>query len=156
MRPATRPDGAPVFDLARAIALYPDIPRELLEGLGRYFNLRIQPGQFLHEVLRNDLAQAVLHAGPESIACLRRLVVLLVNDAPAFGWGSEKAVQAWLKGHERSSDIDLGRLHEELREAAWPRATDGRHAPDYFCIGAPTVDACVEAKRCPRDPVCNE
>lgn len=164
MRPATRPDAVPIFDVGRALALHPTIPPDLVHGLGRYFNLRIQAGAFLHAVLRNDLQEAVLHAAPESIVALPRLVRLLLNDAPAYGWGTDDAVRVWLKGRALAAPPAWNRggrhadppapLDDERRP--WPTTADGRRAPDYFCIGVPTVEACADAQRCLRKPVCSE
>jgi hypothetical protein len=139
------------FDVTFAHAAYPAVPRELLEGLGRYFNLRIEPGRFLRAVLSNDLAVAVTHAAPESLSALPQLVRLLLNDAPAYAWGKQDVVLAWCESRTRPPS-PAGNI--PARE--WPTTADGQRAPDYFCMGAPTVEACVEAQRCPRNPVCNE
>lgn len=149
MRPATRPDGVPIFDVARALALYPAVPPDLVQGLGRFFNLRIRTGAFLHAVLCNDLQESVVRAAPESLAALPHLVKLLFDYAPPYGWGTDAAVGGWLKGRTEAAPMGSG-------ERSWPITADGRPAPDYFCSGAPTVEACTDAHRCLRDPVCNE
>lgn len=139
------------FDLALAITIYPAIPRELLEGIARYFNLRIKPGAFLRAVLSNNLSDAVTRASAESLAALPQLVRLLLNDAPAYAWGSTDVVLAWCDSRRQKPSPASA-----IPARQWPTTADGQRAPDFFCMGSPTVEDCVRAGRCPRNPVCNE
>jgi len=72
------------------------VPRELLEGLDRYFNQRIPTGSFLRAVLQNDLRTAVATAHPQSMRALAAVVRVIDYHAPEEAWGSPEAVEAWL------------------------------------------------------------
>jgi hypothetical protein len=72
------------------------VPGHLWQGLERYFVERVEPGQFLIALLRNDLREAVGRADPVSFAALPDLCKFLYNFAPGQSHGSREAVDRWL------------------------------------------------------------
>lgn len=72
------------------------VPAHLWPGLERYFVERVEPGQFLVAMLRNDLRVAVGMADDVSLAALPDLCKFLYNFAPARSHGSKDIVDAWL------------------------------------------------------------
>lgn len=71
-----------------------EVPEHLREGLLRYFQHGIRPGDFLTRVLHNDLT-AVLYAGPETAPHIQSIVAFVMNHMPAVAWASRDAVSAW-------------------------------------------------------------
>jgi hypothetical protein len=74
------------------------VPVRLRGGLKRYLVDRVRPGSFLCNLLRNDLAAAVVQADEDSLAGLRDLVLFLHNYAPGPAHGSPGNFEAWLAG----------------------------------------------------------
>lgn len=74
---------------------YPAIPAHLRDGLVRYFDRGIEPGQFLTAVLSNDLRAAIMHGDAEALAGLPHIVRCLWNRAPGNAWGSPEIVRQW-------------------------------------------------------------
>ena len=79
------------------------VAEHLHEGLVNYVNQYIQPGDFLMQVLSNDLRGAFERGDEESIASLRALVLWLYNEAPANCWGRPSVVTAWLARRNRQT-----------------------------------------------------
>lgn len=75
---------------------YEKIPERMQDALKRYVHERIQPGQFLTAVLRNDLKEAVGRADDENLPLLPLYVRWLYNVAPGCCWGSPENVKEWL------------------------------------------------------------
>ena len=72
------------------------VPNHLHDGLRRYVENRIQPGDFLTAVLENDLREACLRADDISGPALHNIVAYLYNYIPMKAWGSPENVHAWL------------------------------------------------------------
>lgn len=72
------------------------VPEHLREGLARYLDEHVQPGQFLVAVLSNDLREAFARADTSSRAGLFDLVKYLYNHAPGGAWGGKRQVEYWL------------------------------------------------------------
>jgi hypothetical protein len=89
----------------------------MVEGLDRYINEHILPGDFLQAVIRNDLAQATGRADETNLRVLPAFVAFFYNEAPSGCWGSRQALQRWLKGPE----------YWDKRKAAW-EAVEARYS----------------------------
>jgi hypothetical protein len=68
----------------------------MLEGLERYRDNRIQPGSFLRAVLENNLSGAVGQADLYNQHTICAIVSWCYNNMPSEAWGSAERVQAWL------------------------------------------------------------
>ena len=73
----------------------PVIPSRIMEGIGRYVEHGIPPGDFLQAVIRNDLAGAVARADHESLEVIREIVLYFANEVPPECQGSREALSAW-------------------------------------------------------------
>lgn len=77
---------------------YSQCPPNLVGGLQRYLEERIETGSFLRCVLENDLEGAIgRFSGPDPLD-LFRVVKFIYNEFPAASWGSEEKVAKWLAG----------------------------------------------------------
>lgn len=75
---------------------FPGTPLHLRDGLLRYLDHGVMPGDFLRAVLANDLAEAVGRADPQSFAGLRDLVGWVrYNISPGLR-GSREAIEEWV------------------------------------------------------------
>jgi len=73
------------------------IPMYMAEGLLRYINEGILPGDFLQGILTNDLVRAFSHADRENKGNIPAYVAWLYNNAPVGCWGSRIRVENWVK-----------------------------------------------------------
>ena len=74
------------------------IPARMMEGIIRYIDKRIKPGDFLTAVITNDLTEAVSRADEENMQNLPAYVNYFYNEAPSPCWGSKEKMEEWLKG----------------------------------------------------------
>ena len=71
------------------------------ESIVAYFETRRPTGDFLRNLLANDLVGAFSHADDTNARMMKDYVVFLYNNVPgrATGlWGSHDAVKEWLSG----------------------------------------------------------
>lgn len=80
------------------------IPGYMQEGLRRYLELGIMPGDFLTAVLENDLKGAVSHADLVNQRMLAQYVTYLYNFAPRDCWGSPERVKKWIEAHRQKCE----------------------------------------------------
>lgn len=79
---------------------YDRVPvRYMREGVRRYVEFGIPPGNFLQAVVCNDLKEAVGRADDRNLAHLVDWVKWFYNLAPAVCWGSVEKYEAWLEKH---------------------------------------------------------
>lgn len=78
-------------------SLWNRIPKHLRDGLERYLNNHIRPGNFLTAVLENDLKGACGYADEESYAGLKDLLMYLHWEVGIDCYGSKEKVNEWLK-----------------------------------------------------------
>ena len=71
------------------------VPEHCRPGLLAYFTHGRPAGQFLHSVLCNNFARAVLLADDSNRVRLYAYAVFLLNVAPAGSWGSPQKVRNW-------------------------------------------------------------
>lgn len=73
-----------------------DVPIHLRDGLRRYLEDGIRPGDFLCAVITCDLREAVTRCAPPVTAeHVFGLVQLLIEQAPAPAWGSRVNLKSW-------------------------------------------------------------
>ena len=73
------------------------ISEHMLDGIKRYVEQRVPPGDFLTAVLCNDLREACGRADDGNLANLPAYVAYLYNEAPGACWGSKEKMLAWLQ-----------------------------------------------------------
>jgi hypothetical protein len=73
------------------------IPDYMADGLIRYVEDGIPPGDFLTAVLENDLSEAIGRADEANIKVIPAYVFWLYNYAPIGCWGSKAKVKSWMK-----------------------------------------------------------
>jgi len=93
---------------------YSRIPRHLHNGIDRYVNQHIPPGRFLRSVITNDLAAAILHADPDSLAALPMVTLWFYNCAPVSCYGSQQLMDSWAGEKNRCDECKRGRRHVDL------------------------------------------
>lgn len=70
------------------------IPFHMHDGVMRYYNCGIIPGDFLRHVLYNDLMRAFMHADDTNKAAMESFARMLYHLTPAC-FGSKKIVEEW-------------------------------------------------------------
>jgi hypothetical protein len=95
------------------------VPEHLRDGLRRYVDEHLLPGQFLTAVLANDLFDALGRADIKSRAGLYDVVAFLYNHAPGGCYGNAERVSRWIT--PALPIIDAPGLGDEL-----PIGDDGR------------------------------
>jgi hypothetical protein len=73
------------------------IPERMMPGLQRYIENHVPPGDFLREVICNNLRGAIGRADDENLVNLPAYVAFLYNQAPDGCWGSKEKYEAWIK-----------------------------------------------------------
>jgi hypothetical protein len=81
--------------------------------LDLYLTQGVHTGDFLFNVLCNDLAGACAHADMENRYRLFDIVSYLYNDCPGACWGSKEKVHAWL-AMDPNDRLDLLGARERL------------------------------------------
>ena len=72
------------------------IPKGTLDGIKRYVEDRIPPGDFLTAVLENNLRESFNQADEENRKALFEIVCHCYNALPFICWGSPGKVKNWL------------------------------------------------------------
>lgn len=72
------------------------IPGYMYTGIINYIVDRIEPGDFLSSILRNDLMGACVYADDTNLGLLPVYVSFFYNEAPTACWGSKENIQEWL------------------------------------------------------------
>lgn len=81
------------------------IPDRMMDGIRRYIDQGIPPGDFLTAIISNDLKEAVGRADEENLANLPAFVSFFYNMAPSRCWGSPEIMDAWLDKERNSKCI---------------------------------------------------
>lgn len=84
---------APVIDKVD----YSMLPEYMQEPAREYVELGHRPGDFLYEVLCNNLVNAFGRADETNFDRMHVWARWLFNEAPASCWGSPEKVKAWLE-----------------------------------------------------------
>jgi len=79
-----------------------EIPNYMREGLHGYLDHGIvELGDFLYNVLCNNLVQAFMYADVNNMRNLPAYANFLYNHAPIGSWGSKKKVDAWIENKRK-------------------------------------------------------
>ena len=73
------------------------IPSHMMEGIQRYIEHGIPPGDFLTAVITNDFQGAVGRADDENQHHLPAYAAYFYNEAPSECWGSDEKMIAWIE-----------------------------------------------------------
>lgn len=73
------------------------IDADMAEDLASYVTWGQPVGDFLYQVLSNNLVGAYTRADNRNYNKLREYATILYNDLPASCWGSEEKVEKWMK-----------------------------------------------------------
>jgi hypothetical protein len=73
------------------------VPSHMHEGIVRYVEQGIVPGDFLQAVINNDLKRACMFADDHNKDRLHCFVMWFYNQAPSGCWGHENAVRDWCR-----------------------------------------------------------
>lgn len=76
---------------------YSGLPNHMQEGMRRYIEQGVRPGDFLSAVLSNDLMQALGKADTINSRLLWEYGNFLYNEAPAWSFGSTERFENWIK-----------------------------------------------------------
>lgn len=86
---------------------YSILPSHMQDGMKRYLEDGIPPGDFLYLILCNDFVRAAARADIVNKLRLFNYAHFLYEEAPAIAWGSPERVQTWM---------DLKRKERKLEE----------------------------------------
>ena len=84
-----------------------------LEGLRRYADHGIPPGDFLRAVLENNLMEAVGRADYENRLYLYEICDYIYNEMPFNCHGSPENVRAWLDAFTKKRDAGHAEYTQE-------------------------------------------
>jgi len=74
----------------------------MMEGLKRYLEEGIEPGNFLYSLLSNDLQHTFAHADEQNSVKLKQWVQWCYNELPVSAWGSPERVDEWMRQQSRA------------------------------------------------------
>jgi hypothetical protein len=81
------------------------IPDYMREGIARYIDHGIKPGDFLTAVISNDLKGAFRQADDTNVKIIGEYVRFFYAWAPPQCWGSPEKMQAWMERGD-ADDVD--------------------------------------------------
>ena len=82
------------------------IPQHTKHQIDEYVNNYMPPGDFVREVLSNNLVEAVMRADDINLHSLRDIMLYVYNDIPGFCWGSPGIVDLWIDTPNRNKEDD--------------------------------------------------
>lgn len=85
---------------------YSVLPEHMREGMQRYIEHGIRPGDFLYLILCNDFVHALGHADDINTARIVDYAKFLYWELPSGCWGSEEKVKNWIAVHEEARKAD--------------------------------------------------
>lgn len=80
------------------------IEERFKEALTLYVEHGYRPGDFLFEVLSNNLRGAVERGDDYALANLPHIVAYLYNCCPSNCWGSPEKVETWRLGFKKETE----------------------------------------------------
>lgn len=90
--------------MSTVVVEYRLLPEGLRDGMRRYIEHGILPGDFLQAVLRNDLVDAVLRADATSAHTMYGIACFMNGEAPETCWGSREKMEAWAKARRAEAE----------------------------------------------------
>lgn len=90
------------------------IPERMMDGIERYVNEGILPGDFLQAIISNDLREACSRADDENLGQIPAYVAYFYNKVPSPCWGSPEKMKAWANVHAQKR-IALAKQGGEIR-----------------------------------------
>jgi hypothetical protein len=85
---------------------YSMLPEHMQDGMRRYIEHGIRPGDFLYLILCNDFVHALGHADIINMQRIGDYAKFLYWELPATAWGSRDKVDAWIKSYQRKKAAD--------------------------------------------------
>jgi hypothetical protein len=79
------------------------ISDSMMDGIERYLNNGIPPGDFLTAIICNDLSSAVVRADDTNLRNIPAFVAYFYNEAPIDSWGSAKQMMKWMVSKREKS-----------------------------------------------------
>lgn len=73
------------------------VPDRMMDGIKRYIEQGIPPGDFLTAIICNDLREACGRADDENLVNIPAFVAYFYNEAPFPCWGSVERMDAWME-----------------------------------------------------------
>jgi len=83
---------------------YSILPEHIQEGMQRYLEYGIRPGDFLYLILCNDFVHALGQADVINTARIVDYAKFLYLEVPSGCWGSVEKVTAWIEVHRRERE----------------------------------------------------
>lgn len=77
------------------------VPEHMQFSLDDYIQRHIPTGDFLREVISNNLCEACSRADDVNLRNLPAFVAYLYNNAPANCWGSPEAYKQWVQDGDK-------------------------------------------------------
>ena len=89
---------------------YDRLPPHIRDGVKRYIEHGIKPGDFLTAVIQNNLKESFARADETNIERMFDIVSFLYNEVPLLCWGSPERMKNWMEMKElersNSSSVD--------------------------------------------------
>jgi len=113
---------------------YDVLPEHMREGMRKYLEEGVQPGQFLYHILINDFVHAYGYADIFNQQALHIYAVWLYNEMPTGSWGSRDSVDAWVAhrgwaGFVLAATTERG-IHEAVQQTKTDEVSDGTQDTD--------------------------
>jgi len=82
---------------------YSILPEHMQEGMKRYVEYGVNPGDFLYHIICNDFVHALVHADQINMARIVDYAKFLYFEAPSGCWGSVEKVNNWRKARKEEA-----------------------------------------------------
>jgi hypothetical protein len=98
-----RDDGTPGLSVQLELAIHRKLPEHMHEAVREYLLAGVPVGDFMENVLANDLVGAFSRADDRNTAAMRQWASFLHNDLPGRGsgrwscWGDRATVRRWVE-----------------------------------------------------------
>lgn len=79
------------------------VPERMMEGIRKYVEEGVVPGDFLTGIIENDLKKACYHADDENLKNIPAFVAYFYNRTPSTCWGSKAAMDAWVEVRSKAT-----------------------------------------------------
>jgi len=78
---------------------YDLLPEHLRDGMQRYIEKGVRPGDFMLSCLANNFVGAMCRADRTSAAHVKDIALFIHNEIPSNSWGSYERVRLWMESH---------------------------------------------------------